>query len=1056
MAEEKTAIIGNRYQLKTRLGAGAMGEVYQAQDRLTGEQLALKRVLVSADTLSFAERSEADAELYVALTQEFRTLARLRHPNIISVLDYGFDSDRQPYFTMEYMEQPQNFLEAGEGKSFEEKVDLFIQMLQALVYLHRHQIIHRDLKPDNVMVVDGTVKVLDFGLAMLKQTDADDSESGEMSGTLAYMAPEIFLGESPGVASDLYAVGVMIYELFAGKHPFDISNLSQLIRDVTTTPPDVWTVGLPEEIAEILDVLLAKSADVRYESASDVIDILTDRLNYEAPAETVEIRDSFLKAARFVGREAELAQFTEALQQAKDGKGSTWLVGGESGVGKSRLLDELRVRALVDEFTVIQGQAVEGGGLPYQVWREPLRRLALGTEMNDLEASIVKTVLPDLDTLLEREVPTAPSLGRDEDQERLAMTIADLFKRQEQPILLIVEDLQWTVESIIPLKKMNSIAKDLPILIVGTYRNDERPNLPEELPDMIVMPLTRFGDEEIEKLSVSMLGIGGSQEHILKLLKRETEGNVYFLVEVVRALAEEAGKLSNIAFAELPESIVAGGVQEIIRRRLTNVPEWGMKWLQLAAVAGRQLELPVLESAIALKDEIADPDSISLDAWLGICSDYAVLELRDQMWQFAHDKLRETILQDTDESILPNLHNHVAVSIETIHPNDMSYAMILSEHWHHVGNAEKVLKYTPTAVEQALLNGNYKNTDVMVPRWEQYIDKVADADEKVNHRVHLLRVQGDLREIVGEYAEAMEAYDKAIEIAKEANNAQATAENLRGRSRIFRRQGQYDNAMEAAREALKVSEEANFEQGIADALNDLGIYNFDLGQLVEAHDYFKRGLEIQRKLEYQRGIAVSLNNHGIIAIIQGRFADADEILTESLEIARQLGNRAGVASTLTNLGFVAQFQGQTTEAIDFFQQSLEMERDLNHQGMIANCLINLSWMQLDQDELFEARFNLQEALQIADNLSALPYILESIAAFATLSDKEGDINQAVRYAGFAYNHENTTHEIKERLEGHLSKWESALGKEAYQEKWEEGKALEQSDITKEILEPAWF
>ena len=101
----------------------------------------------------------------LALTKEFRLLSSLRHPHIIKVLDYGFDDNLTPYYTMELLENPQTILEAGEGLNFGGKWRLIMQLLQALQYLHRRGVLHRDLKPDNVLVVEGQVKVLDFGLA---------------------------------------------------------------------------------------------------------------------------------------------------------------------------------------------------------------------------------------------------------------------------------------------------------------------------------------------------------------------------------------------------------------------------------------------------------------------------------------------------------------------------------------------------------------------------------------------------------------------------------------------------------------------------------------------------------------------------------------------------------------------------------------------------------------------------------------------------------------------------------------------------------------------------
>src|SRR5687767_12284436 len=156
-----------------------MGAVYQATDRLSGQAVALKRVLTDG-----SQGKTAGNALRLALAREFQVLASLRHPNVISVLDYGFDSTRQPYFTMALLDKPRTIYDAARGQSLEVRVRLLIQLLQALVYLHRRGIVHRDLKPDNALVLpDGQLKVLDFGLAFARK----HGTAGEFSGTPAYM-----------------------------------------------------------------------------------------------------------------------------------------------------------------------------------------------------------------------------------------------------------------------------------------------------------------------------------------------------------------------------------------------------------------------------------------------------------------------------------------------------------------------------------------------------------------------------------------------------------------------------------------------------------------------------------------------------------------------------------------------------------------------------------------------------------------------------------------------------------------------------------------------------
>lgn len=212
-------LFGNRYEVLDVIGEGGMGIVYRARDHLTGHDVALKQVTISNDQFVTSPHTGATMDNRLALAEEFQTLASLRHPHIISVLDYGFE-DGQPYFTMELLDEAETILVAGASCDVAGQVVLIVQMLQALNYLHRRGIIHRDLKPENVLVVNGKVKLLDFGLAVpLNAEDDLDDKDKQVVGTLAYMAPEVLQGQKASHFSDLYGVGVIAYELLAGKYP---------------------------------------------------------------------------------------------------------------------------------------------------------------------------------------------------------------------------------------------------------------------------------------------------------------------------------------------------------------------------------------------------------------------------------------------------------------------------------------------------------------------------------------------------------------------------------------------------------------------------------------------------------------------------------------------------------------------------------------------------------------------------------------------------------------------------------------------------------------------
>ncbi|HZI15014.1 MAG TPA: AAA family ATPase, partial [Myxococcus sp.] len=715
-ASARAALVGRRYQLLDIVGRGGMGTVYRAVDRLGGP-IALKRLHRSLEELGQgatpSSTTSTSRQVALDLAAEFQVLTSLRHPHVIQVLDYGFDEELRPYLTMELLEGARTLVEAGRGQSPEAQVELLVQVLQALAYLHRRGFLHRDLKPANVLVVDGQVKVLDFGLALARER----AVSRGAAGSPGYMAPELFQGEPASEASDLFSVGVMARRMLAGaREP---------------------APGLEA----ILQRLLAAERGQRYQRAEEVLKALQEVAGQRMRVETPATRESYLRAARFVGREAELARLEQALERALAGRGGAWLVGGESGVGKSRLVEEVRTLALVRGAVVLRGQAVSSGGGPYEDFRPVLRWLALLTEPGGFEASTLKDLVPDLEALLQRPVPPAPELAGDMAQERLLGVVEALFERLGQPTLLILEDLQWAgAESLRLLARLSARAAALPLLVVATYRDDERPGLPRELPAMQVLSLPRLGAEEMARLSESMIGEAGRAPQVLELLRRETEGNPFFLVEVVRALAEEAGQLDRIGTAPLPERVFVGGVRQLIQRRLDKVPASARELLRLAAVVGRYLDLEVLR---------ADAPGVDLERWLEDCAGCAVLDFADGRWRFAHDKLREGILASLTWVETQALHQRAARAIEAAHPGAPEWLAALAHHWGKAGDTQREAHYAERSGAQAMSVHAYH---AAIPSLQRAL---ALARARAGHALHLGQLEGRLAEafyLVGDLA----------------------------------------------------------------------------------------------------------------------------------------------------------------------------------------------------------------------------------------------------------------------------------------------------------------
>lgn len=754
-AQSATQFVGGRYRLGERLGAGGMGEVFVAYDRLTCEHVALKRVssagsgpyLTPAPTPS---RFDVADDPRLMLAREFQAMSTLRHPHVLGVLDYGFEHG-YPYFTMELLADAETLVDYGRTRPFSEQTALLHQVLQTLKYLHRRGIIHRDLKPGNILVSNGSVKILDFGLS------SEIERAIGTVGTLAYMAPEVLYGAPAGPSSDLYSTGIMAYQMFTGRHPFLDSHQASApsLQRLLTEKREIDMSSIPPEIAPVILRLLAFDVADRYNWAADVIADLNAAAGSSLPLED-EGRESFLQAARFVGREQEMETLRRGLVQAIAGHGGGWLIAGESGVGKSRLTRELRTYALVRGALVLRSAAVAAGNSPYQIWLPALRWLVLLTEISDLEASVLQTLLPDIDQLLERSVPPAPpTLSPADIRTRLFAVITGILRRQQRPLVLLLEDLQWAgPESIELLAWLHRSIGDQPVMLVGNFRDDERPDLPDLLPNLHLIHLERLDDAEIRALSESMLGRSGRERRLLELLQRESEGNPFFLVEVVRALAAMAGDLESIGDLSLPTKVFTGGLSQIIQRRLDHIPESERPLYEAAAILGRLIDLPVMQRLAP---------GVNLETWLNSGVSAAVLEVQEERWQFAHDKIRDGIVLSLLPERAQELHRAVAQVLEVTYGGGPDMAARLAHHWREGGDPRREQMYAVMAGGEALRSGANRDAIRFLERAQELAASVSEGSRLEDAR--LTRQLGQAYLALGRMAESQRYLEQTLKIA---------------------------------------------------------------------------------------------------------------------------------------------------------------------------------------------------------------------------------------------------------------------------------------------------
>jgi len=523
------------YDLVERVGAGGFGIVYRAHQPAVRRDVAFKVILPEyAHHPEFVQRFEVEAQL----------VARLEHPFIVPLYDYWRDASGA-CLVMRWLKGGNLRDRLRKGPiPLDELSRLFEQVANALAFAHKHQVIHRDLKPENILLDEtGNAYLTDFGIA--KDLGSERvTEVGKIIGSVDYMSPEQVQGEPSTARTDVYGLGLMIYELLTGEHPFANLSLLQMIQKQLNEPlPGLQMLrpDLPDELDVVIQRATAKDPAQRY---SDAETLLQDFLRAcsSAPSELPPAQPqvpSFLAAPEqaeqpgFVGRAAEMDRLVGALAKVLAGQGQILFVTGDTGRGKSSLLQEFSRRAQEahDALLVASGRCdiYTGQGDPYLPFRGVLGLLAGDVESRWAAGSVtrdqavrlwsaspatIEALVQHGPDLLGNFVPiqavrsrlAATHLGGRVGLQRMSevidraehssaeaqphpnrileeFTLVLFSLAQRHPLLLLLDDLQWIDPSSANLLfHLARRLKNRPILIVGTYRPEDITQLPDGSP----------------------------------------------------------------------------------------------------------------------------------------------------------------------------------------------------------------------------------------------------------------------------------------------------------------------------------------------------------------------------------------------------------------------------------------------------------------------------------------------------------------------------------------------------------------------------------------------
>jgi tetratricopeptide (TPR) repeat protein len=640
--------------------------------------------------------------------------------------------------------------------------------------------------------------------------------------------------------------------------------------------------------------------------------------------------------------------------------------------------------------------------------------------------------------LLEREIPDAPELTGKGYQDRIVLTLVDLLRNARQPIVLLLEDLQWSGESLLPLKQILLVKDQLPtLMIVASYRSDEAPVLPDELAGMTPIKLERLDETAVQNLCVSMLGEPGKRDELVQTIQRNSEGNTFFIIETVRAMAEEHGSLEKVTTAELPQVVFTGSMRELMRRRLSQVGAQYTEIQTLAAVIGREIDTQLLKHAF---------DADRLQLWLANASDYGVIEVKGNAWRFAHDKLRETLIADIPSDTLPTLHRTAAETIETVYLDDAGYNEALLAHWQAVGDLDKTYEYLlPVARNMIEIAGTYSIAEAHL---HQMLGRLPEGDGRC---IALWNWLADSTARQGNYSASQGYALQAQELATSLDDREGLAKSVKNLADVAMDQADYARATDLYQQSLGIFRKLGDLRGTANSLSNLGIVAAYQGNYHLAADRLQQSLAIREELGDQRGISISLTNLGVIAQQQQDYDRAADLLQQSLGIHQHIGDQSSIATSLNNLGLIANGRGNYDRASDLLQQSLATFQQLGKKFDTVDSLIELGRVALNQGDMQVASGRFSKALHIAKQIALPTLFMRSVLGLAVILLHRRQMERAAQLAGLAMHHPTFDTDVGRSLDDLLPKLKAALPPDELQAALERGKSLDLDTVVRELL-----
>ena len=736
----------------------------------------------------------------------------------------------------------------------------------------------------------------------------------------------------------------------------------------------------------------------------------------------------------FIGREKEFSLLEGFFNPILENQGNFILIEGETGIGKTRLVEHFLEWIKNRSITVIRGHGYHGEISPYRLFSEMLRHYfssinydtrCLAPLLDNLTIALLEKIIPELKLYIPFDVTSihAPPLSPQEEKQRFYDILLLFFTKlsHRYPLVLDIEDVHWLEPDTLELLRyLITNFRKSPILVIATSRNTETGSFMEKwlsgLEDQRMVQRVKLSGlalAEVRNL-VEVFFKTGLTESFFNWLLEYTAGNPLFINETLRSGIEQNAFFYDPVEArweikaEYSEELLEPAtIQSVIERKLQGLDKLSQEVLSFASIIGDRFDLSTLQklltiSPVNLKSLISDLVSKDL-----------IQKISDQrekrgIYRFAHQVVRLHIYQGQSVEFRQKIHQKMALLLEKDQRKTKTSPRV-EDLAYHFSRGKKNPVTRRKSIEYLIQAGQKMQKQYSEGKAEQYflqtlelVNELSDSKEKHIQLLKLLECLGDVQSRLGKSDSAIDSYQEAHKLGETQKllNPVTEAQMYRKIGYVYHTQANYSTAISYYERALKTLKDISTKPQRTEYIticNSLGLTHVMKGEHQECVRWSNRGIEISEKEENTLVIEQSYSNLGMVAYVQGKYQEAIGFFNRCLEIQQKIQDKSRLSALNINLGVIHLHLGEYEKAEDYYYKGLNLASEMGNLSWKAIIYNNLGVMYKDKGEWEKAVGFLEKSLKIREQYGDRRGMLSTYDNLGVTFMSQGQLDKALEY-----------------------------------------------------------